>query len=372
MRTRLKAALLATVLAVSTAGCAALGDTGAGDLGEEGDPVDLTVGYQPYYTEAWSGLVMRDKEFWKNHLPEGSTVTFEVGLQGSVIVSQMLAGKQQIGYAGDMPSIVGASKRDTRDLRIVSTLGLAQDQCGVFLVRADAPDFASQADAVAWFDGKVVSTPQGSCTDRIAQATFREAGVQPKEYLNQSIEVITSSFESGKIDGAIIWEPTAAKLVNDGLAKRVASGSEADQLDAGFMLMDHELVEKRPDVAEGWLAAELEAQKFLADPANADEIVRIALDQTEGLTEQDLRDALYRSWPADQGGAEDGVRLRLPFLLTEEAQEHIDYSAGFLHELDAIPDATLPEGAVLPDLAEKVLADSDDPEWSGTVEARKE
>ena len=357
---------------LSTAGCAALGDTGGTDLGEEGDPVELSVGYQPYYTEAWTGLIMREKEFWKDHLPEGSEVSFEVGLQGSVIVSQMLAGKEQIGYVGDMPAIVGASKRETRDLRIVSTLGRAQDQCAVFLARPDAPDFATQREAVEWFDGKSISTPQGSCTDRIAQATFEQAGVEPGEYLNQSIDVITSSFESGKIDGAIIWEPTAAKLVNDGLAKRVASGSEADQDDAGFMLMDNELIEQRPDVAEGWLAAELEAQKFLADPANADEIVQIALDQTEGFTEQDLRDALYKAWPSAQGGSEKGLRLTLPFVLDDAAQAHIEKSASFLHAIDAIPLETLPEGAVHTELAEQVLADSEDPRWSGQVRARKD
>jgi NitT/TauT family transport system substrate-binding protein len=337
----------------------------------KGDPVDLVVGYQPYYTEAWTGLIMRDKEFWKEHLPKGSTVTFEAGLQGSVIVSQMLAGKEQIGYVGDMPAIVAASKRDIRDLRIVSTLGRAQDQCGVFLVRADAPDFSDQQQALSWFDGKTVSTPQGSCTDRIAQAAFQQAGVKPKEYLNQSIDVITSSFESGKIDGAIIWEPTASKLVDEGLAKRVASGSEADQDDAGFMVMDDELIEKRPDVAEGWLAAELDAQKFLADPANADEIVQIALDQTEGFTDEELRDSLYKAWPEDQGGAADGSRLTLPFVLDEDAQKHIDYSARFLDKIKAIPDASLPEGAVYPELAEKVLADSGNPDWVGTVRAEK-
>jgi NitT/TauT family transport system substrate-binding protein len=371
MRSMLKATAVAAALAISTAGCAALGATGGDGLGEEGEAVELVVGYQPYYTEAWTGLIMREKEFWKDHLPEGSEVSFEVGLQGSVIVSQMLAGKQHIGYVGDMPAIVAASKRDTRDLRIVSTLGRAQDQCGVFLVSPDAPEFRTQEEALGWFDGKTISTPQGSCTDRIAQATFDKVGVEPKEYLNQSIEVITSSFESGKIDGAIIWEPTASKLVDEGLAERVASGSEADEDDAGFMVMDNELITERPDVAEGWLAAELEAQKFLADPANADEIVQIALDQTEGFTEQQLRDSLYRSWPSAQGGAEDGVRLTLPFVIDEEAQEHIEYSAGFLHEIDAIPVATLPEGAVHTELAEKVLADSEDPEWVGTVKAEK-
>jgi len=44
---------------------------------------------------------MRGKEFWKKHLPQGSTVRFQVGLQGAVIVSQLLAGKQQIGYIVD-------------------------------------------------------------------------------------------------------------------------------------------------------------------------------------------------------------------------------------------------------------------------------
>ena len=369
MRSMLKATVVAAALAISTAGCAALGDTGGGGLGEEGDAVNLVVGYQPYYTEAWTGLIMRDKEFWKDHLPEGSTVKFEVGLQGSVIVSQMLAGKEQIGYVGDMPAIVAASKRDTRDIRIVSTLGRSQDQCGVFLVSPDAPDFKSQSDALQWFDGKTISTPQGSCTDRIAQAAFEDAGVEPKEYLNQSIDVITSSFESNKIDGAIIWEPTASKLVDEGLAKRVASGSAAGQNDAGFMVMDNELIDQRPDVAEGWLAAELEAQKFLADPANADEIVKIALEQTEGFTEKELRDSLYRTWPTAQGGSEDGVRMTLPFALDEDSQKHIEDSAAFLHELDAIPDSTLPDGAVYTELAERVLAESDDPKWSGTVQA---
>src|SRR4051812_3536884 len=80
------------------------------DFGKPGDPVKLTVGFQPYYTEAWSAVVMKGKQFWKKHLPAGSEVTFEPGLQGSVLVGQMIAGKQQIGYMGDMPAIVASAK----------------------------------------------------------------------------------------------------------------------------------------------------------------------------------------------------------------------------------------------------------------------
>lgn len=29
------------------------------DFGKVGEPVKLVIGYQPYYTESWSGVIMR-------------------------------------------------------------------------------------------------------------------------------------------------------------------------------------------------------------------------------------------------------------------------------------------------------------------------
>ena len=40
------------------------------DFGKPGPPIKLAVGYQPYYTEAWSAVVMKGG-FWKQHLPPG-------------------------------------------------------------------------------------------------------------------------------------------------------------------------------------------------------------------------------------------------------------------------------------------------------------
>ena len=88
------------------------------DYGKPGAPIDLVIGYQPYYTESWSGLIMRDRKFYENYLPKGSTVSFQVGLQGAIIVNGMLAGKVDIGYVGDMPGIVATSHPDVRDIRL--------------------------------------------------------------------------------------------------------------------------------------------------------------------------------------------------------------------------------------------------------------
>jgi len=63
------------------------------DFGKPGEPVKLVVGYQPYYTESWSGVIMRNKKFYEKYLPKGSSVEFQIGLQGAIIVNNLLAGK---------------------------------------------------------------------------------------------------------------------------------------------------------------------------------------------------------------------------------------------------------------------------------------
>ena len=88
------------------------------DFGKVGEPVNLVVGYQPYYTEAWSGVVMKGLKLYEKYLPKGSTVEFQIGLQGGIIVNAMLAGKQHIGYMGDMPAIVATTKDRVADIRL--------------------------------------------------------------------------------------------------------------------------------------------------------------------------------------------------------------------------------------------------------------
>jgi NitT/TauT family transport system substrate-binding protein len=63
-------------------------------FGKPGEAVNLVIGYQPYYTESWSGVVLNGKNMWKKHLPKGSTAKFEIGLQGSVIVGKLLGEKK--------------------------------------------------------------------------------------------------------------------------------------------------------------------------------------------------------------------------------------------------------------------------------------
>jgi NitT/TauT family transport system substrate-binding protein len=322
------------------------------DYGKPGSPVELVVGYQPYYTESWSGLIMRNKKFYEKYLPQGSKIDFQVGLQGAIIVNGMLAGKVDIGYVGDMPGVVSTSHADVRDIRIVSVLGLGYDQCNIFLVRNDAPQFQSSEEAIKWLNGKSVAVPKGSCTDRFAQEVFKRFKIAPSEYLNQSIEVITSGFRAKKLDAAVLWEPTASRLVLDKLARRVASGESVNENDAGFLVMPRALIEQRPDIVNGWLEAELDAQLFFADEKNAMAVSAMALEQTTGFTQKVLWYSAYGTYPKVEGGTTS--RIALPYTFTPAANDLIAKAAKFLVEIKSIKADIRPE-AVMPTFTEGIL-----------------
>ena len=332
----------------------------AADFGKPGEPVKLVVGYQPYYTESWSGVVMNGKQLWKKYLPAGSTVEFQIGLQGAIIVNAMTGEKQHIGYVGDMPGIVATFRnlpdRGGTDIRIVGALGTSKQQCNIFLVRNDAPQFKDGKEAVKWMDGKDTASPHGSCTDRFARLAFKQSGVTPKTYLNQNIEVITTNFRAGKLDAAVIWEPTATKIVQGGLARRAASGEDFDALDGGFLIMLNDLVKQRPDVVRAWMEAELDAQLFLADPANATEVSKMAEAQTEQIERKVLWASLYGENPKNAGGGE--VMVQLDYIISERPQKLITEATEFLHSLPNKPAAApkVRDGAVDDSIAREVLA----------------
>jgi NitT/TauT family transport system substrate-binding protein len=323
------------------------------DYGKPGEPVKLVVGYQPYYTEAWSGVIMRSKKYYEKYLPKGSEVEFQIGLQGAIIVNNMLAGKQHIGYYGDMPGIVSTTKQEVADIRLVGVVGMGWDQCNAFLVRNDAPKFANDQEAIKWLDGKTVAVPKGSCTDRFAQATFKKFRIQPREYLNQNIEVITSNFRAGKLDAAVMWEPTTSRLVQEGLARKVATGVSVNENDGGLLGMRYDLIKSRPDVVKAWLNAELDAQLFLADPGNHMEVTRMAKEQTTGFSEKALWMSMYGTYPKEGGGTP--TRVILAYTFTPEALELIKRAAAFLHEIKSINTPQVRPEAIMPEFTQQVL-----------------
>jgi len=321
------------------------------------EPLKITVGYQPYDTISYSAAVIRGLELWKKHLPSGTEVEFESALQGSIIVNAMVADKQQIGYLGDMPAVVVTTKLQQAKVNLVANTGFSAGQrCNVIMVRADAPEFKTPQDAIKWLDDKVIATPRGSCADRFLRQLIDKEGLKPKEVLNQSIEVITTNFRAKRIDAAVLWEPTVSRIgdfVGEGIAREVATGHTFGIPDAGFIAMREDFITQHPDVAKGWLSAELEAQQFILNPANWTKVAEMVKNQTNGITVPMAWFSIYGAVPAARGGSP--IRDTKPFIITDEVRKHADTTYTFLHQAKVIDVDKAPAGAINDSIAREIV-----------------
>jgi NitT/TauT family transport system substrate-binding protein len=324
------------------------------------EPVKLTVGYQPYDTISYSAVVIRALELWKKYLPPGSQVEFQNALQGSIIVNQMLANKQQIGYLGDMPAVVSTTKRSVAPINLVANTGFSPGQrCNVIMVRANAPQFKSPEEAVKWLDGKVVATPQGSCAHRFLLLVIERTKIKPASLLNQSIEVIATNLRTGKIDGAVLWEPSVSRIgniVGEGSARIVATGYTYNIPDAGAIAMREDFMKQRPDIVEAWLKTELEAQQFVADPKNWTKVAEFVKSQTTGITVPMAWFSIYGAIPPAAGGSP--IRDEKPFVFDDRVQKLLADTYVYLHNAKVIDTDKAAPGAVDDSIARKVAKDA--------------
>ena len=324
------------------------------------DPVKLVVGYQPYDTISYSAVVIRALELWKKYLPPGSEVEFQNALQGSIIVNQMLANKQQIGYLGDMPAVVATTKRSVAPINLVANTGMSPGQrCNVIMVRADAPKFNSPEEAVKWLNGKTVATPQGSCAHRFLGLVIEKTKIKPAAILNQSIEVIATNLRSGKIDGAVLWEPSVSRIgdiVGEGAARIVATGYTFGIADAGAIAMREDFMKERPDIVEAWLKTEMEAQQYVIDPKNWTKVAEFVKGQTTGITVPMAWFSIYGAIPPGAGGSP--IRDEKPFVFDDRVRVLLADTYVYLKEVKAIDVDKPAPGALDDSIARKVARDA--------------
>jgi NitT/TauT family transport system substrate-binding protein len=285
---------------------------------------NFVVGYQPYDTISYQVIVNEELGLWKKYVPKGTQIEFQGALQGTVIANAMLADKAQIGYMSIMPATILSSKPELAEIKIVASLGMSEGtRCAIVLVRKDAPQFKNTEELAKWMNGKIIAAPKGSASDQYLLKFFAKYNVKPGEYLNQSIEVIATNFRIGKLDAASLWEPTLSRIssdVGDGYARIAADGRAADNPDLGILVMRKDFMEKYPAVAKGYLRSELEAQRYLLDPANWQNVIEMVSKHATGVPKKVLWYSIYGKVPAD---SKETVREWKSYYFNERERKNI-------------------------------------------------
>ncbi|MDR1298112.1 MAG: NrtA/SsuA/CpmA family ABC transporter substrate-binding protein [Deltaproteobacteria bacterium] len=319
----------------------------------------FTIGFQPYDTISYQVIVNAELGLWKKYMPEGTELEFTPALQGSIVANNMLAGKAVAGYMSIMPATILASKDDQAEIKIVASLGMSEGtRCSLVLVRKDAPEFKSNEELARWLDGKTIAAPKGSASDQYLRRFFERYNVEPKEYLNQSIEVIATNFRIGKLDAASLWEPTVSRIadnVGEGHVRIAADGAAADNYDLGILVMRNDFIREHPEAARGYIRSELEAQRYLLDPANQEQVIEMVAKYATGIDKNVLWYSIYGQVPQDR---KNPVREWKSFYFNKLERENIAQVAPFLFKEKVIAVPELKDWVVDDSIAREVYKEA--------------
>jgi NitT/TauT family transport system substrate-binding protein len=314
---------------------------------EKGQPVNIRVYHQPYYTQSWSSSVIKNKEFWKKYLPAGSTVTFELALQGALAVNAIVAEKAEYGYGGDAPSVLGMTQdREKADIRGVWVNGFSKCcHCNTMIIAADAPYQDSPEAYVKWLQGKRAGGAKASCNDRWFRQVYTKFGVTPESHVHQSFEVTRTQFRVKRIDATGIWEPHASAIwLQDKTGRPAATGGSFGMADLSSSFASHKFIKANPRAHIAMAKAEIEAQMWLLDPKHEKELIEFMAKETEGYSKLVLWNSMYGKLPKEVGGTD--VRDYHPVRYTDEVKALFKEVSQFLWEIK-VTARPLPEDAIL-------------------------
>jgi NitT/TauT family transport system substrate-binding protein len=249
--------------------------TPTGKFGKIGDPVTLTVGYQPYGTIHWTAVVNKQAQLLQKYLPPGSKIVWFRALSGPLINKNMLAGKNQLGYMSDTPAL---SAGDKVPCDLISASGYDVGEFGSICVPTALID-EGKVKSPQDLEGQPVYTAFGSFSHRQILSWMEEHKVNPK-LESQSIDQQMAALKAGKIYAAVLWEPYPSWLEMQGVAKRWVTGQEMTSTcdlynpdtpdaekhsfrDMGATIAIHDWLRDRPDIIAAYVKSEEECRDML-------------------------------------------------------------------------------------------------------------
>jgi NitT/TauT family transport system substrate-binding protein len=223
--------------------------------------VKIVLGSLPL-APTWGVNVVTRAELWKKYLPNVEIERVET-TSGMPLVNNILAGKVDIAYMGDTPTLILGSRRDVGESRFVAITEADDGGSSAAFVRKEAP-FKTIKD----LDGKRVSISFGAYTHRFAEVLSDQEKIK-FQYTGQAPEVGLTSLQAGRVDALITWPPYGELAVNRGFARVLMDGSKMQFSSARCVVVSKAFADKHPDIVIGWLRAELDAHRLLRERPGA-------------------------------------------------------------------------------------------------------
>ena len=265
MRSNLRRTLLGVlVITVALVGAAcgdddagASGDGSGGDNSSATAPETITIGYQAIPN---GDLVVKHEGYLESAFPD-TTIEWKVFDSGGSVNEAILGGSIDFGLAGSSPVSRGLAQPIEYQVPwIHDVIGKAE----ALVVR---DDIASIDD----LKGKTIATPFASTAHYSLLAALEDADIPETDVkiIDAEPDAIYAAWTAKQIDGAYVWNPNLAKLIDEGGKVLVDSAqlSEKGKTTYDLAVVSNEFAEKYPDAVVTWVEQQNKAvELFRSDP----------------------------------------------------------------------------------------------------------
>lgn len=212
----------------------------------------IRIGQQP---QRWAleWYIASEKGWWKEVGLKPEISTFA---SGAVEIAAGASGSWDVGGAGNIPSLLGASKYG------LQTIGIADGEAAIITLMATKDRADEYLKNPALLKGKTIpvtsnSTGQWGATECLS----KKFGLKPDDYrfVNLSPPDINAAVMSGKYDISSVWAPNTYILEEAIGAKVICTGAELKMPIHSYLFTTPAFAKKHPDKVARFLAVYLRA-----------------------------------------------------------------------------------------------------------------
>jgi NitT/TauT family transport system substrate-binding protein len=234
--------------------------------------VKIAIGYQSPCAQTWGALVIKNKKLFEKLLNDkfnnyNFKITWQDYNSGPPITNNMIAGKIQIGFMGDMPLLINASKG--QNLNNYRSEIIALDGKGLNGKNQALMTNINNNYEMKDLAGQKVSTIFGSSAHRILLEILNKYDLlNDVEIINQDVISGMTAIEQNKIAAHATWDPYPRYMINRKKAKYLVDGSESevDYLDG--VIVDSNWANNNHEITTIFLESLIQAHSFIRNNPN--------------------------------------------------------------------------------------------------------
>ena len=198
-------------------------------------------------------FIASEKGWWKEI---GLNPVMSTFASGAVEIAAGSSGSWDVGGAGNIPSVLGASKYG------LQTIGIADEEAGIITVMATKDKADAYLKNPALLKGKTIPVTTNSTGHwGAAECLAKKFGLKSDEYrfVNLSPPDINAAVMSGKYDASEVWAPNTYILQDAIGAKVICTGAELKLPIHSYLFATPTFAQKHPDMVAKFLAIYLRA-----------------------------------------------------------------------------------------------------------------